>query len=335
MSDKPIAQHPSAPTGTRHLVAEELLPALDMLPAFDFNAELLAFIRGGGGREMGLKPPTHSPAQQAVVCAVHLAPGPPGAPNVRVLLYTPPGVPTAPRPAFLHFHGGGFVIGTPELNDGSNRMLAADLGCVVASVDYRLAPETRFPGALEDGYAALAWLHAEAETLGVDRARIAIGGESAGASHAARLAILARDRGEFPICLQLLDSPALDDRTGSVAEPHPFCGEFVWTASSNRFGWSALLGVDAGSAEVPTDAVPARIGDLSGLAPCFIAVGALDLFLEESIEYASRLIRAGVPTELHVIPGAFHGFAVVGGDAPQVVALHQWRRDALARAFRK
>jgi acetyl esterase/lipase len=316
------------------MVAEELLPGLDMLPAFDFNADILAFIRGGGARNMGLKLPALSAEQQAVACAEHFVPGTPGAPNVRVLLYTPPGAAPAPRPAFLHFHGGGFVIGAPELNDGSSRLLAAELGCVVASVDYRLAPETRFPGALEDGYAALAWLNAEAETLGVDRARIAIGGESAGASHAARLAILVRDRSEFPVCLQLLDSPALDDRTGGSADVHPYCGEFVWTASSNRFGWSALLGVEAGSAKVPAEAVPARIEDLSGLAPCFVAVGALDLFLQESIDYASRLIRAGVATELHVIPGAFHGFAVAGGDAPQVVALTQWRRDALARAFR-
>lgn len=334
MSDRPVPQHPSAPTGTRRLVAEELLPVLDMLPAFDFNADLLAFIRGGGGRDMGLKLPALSVAQQAVTCAEHFVPGPPGAPNVRVLVYTPPGTATVPRPAFLHFHGGGFVIGTPELNDGSSRLLAADLDCVVVSIDYRLAPETRFPGAMEDGYAALAWLNAKAETLGVDRARIAIGGESAGASHAARLAILARDRGEFPICLQLLDSPALDDRTGSGTNTHPYCGEFVWTRGSNRFGWSSLLGVEAGSADVSAEAVPARIEDLSGLPPCFIAVGALDLFLEECIEYARRLIRAGVPTELHVIPGAFHGFAVAGGDAPQVVALTKWRHHALARAFR-
>jgi acetyl esterase/lipase len=320
-------------SSTRRLVAEELLPVLDMLPAFDFNADILAFIRGGGGRDIGLKPPALSVAQQAVACTEHFAPGPPGAPDVRVLVYSPPEKGAAARPAFLHFHGGGFVIGMPELNDGSNRMLAAELGCIVASVDYRLAPETRFPGALEDGYAALAWLNAEADALGVDRARIAIGGESAGAGHAARLAILARDRGASPICLQLLDSPALDDRTGSVMKSHPYCGEFVWTATSNRFGWSALLGVEAGSAEVPTDAVPARIEDLSGLPPCFIAVGALDLFLEESVEYTRRLIRAGVPTELHIIPGAFHGFAVAGGDAPQVVALFRLQRDALARAF--
>ena len=330
-----MAQHPISPTGTRRLVAEELLPALDMLPAFEFNADLLAFIRGGGGRDTGLKPSALSAAQQAVSRSEHFVTGPSCAPNVRVLIYTPPGADPSPRPAFLHFHSGGFVIGMPELNDGSSRLLAAELGCVVASVDYRLAPETRFPGALEDGYATLAWLHAQAEVLGVGRARIAIGGESAGASHAARLAILARDRGEFPICLQLLDSPALDDRTGSGADVHSYCGEFVWTRGSNRFGWSSLLGVEPGSAEVPAEAVPSRIDDLSGLAPCFIAVGALDLFLEESVEYARRLIRAGVPTELHVIPGAFHGFAVAGGNAPQVVALHQWRRDALARAFRK
>jgi acetyl esterase/lipase len=107
------------------------------------------------------------------------------------------------------------------------------------------------PGALEDCYAALKWLAAQADPLGIDRSRIAIGGESAGGGHAASLAILARDRGEIPICLQLLDSPMLDDRTGSVSDPHPYCGEFVWSPASNCFGWRALLGVDPGGPEVP------------------------------------------------------------------------------------
>jgi acetyl esterase/lipase len=133
------------------------------------------------------------------------------------------------------------------------------------SVDYRLAPETRFPGALEDCYAALVWLHAQAEQLGVDRARIAIGGESAGGGHAAALSILMRTRGEVPICFQLLDSPMLDDRTGSSRDPHPYCGEFVWTPASSRFGWHSLLGVEPGGPNVPTEAVPARAKDLSGL----------------------------------------------------------------------
>jgi triacylglycerol lipase len=127
----------------------------------------------------------------------------------------------------------------------------------------------------------------------------------------------------------------LDDRTGSASDPHPYCGEFVWTAASNRFGWGSLLGIEPGSAAVPSDAAPARVADPTGLPPACITVGALDLFLEEDLEYSRRLIRAGVPTELHVIPGAFHGFAVAGGQAPQVQACMRLRRDALARALQK
>jgi acetyl esterase/lipase len=323
----------SSPSAARGLVAPELLPLLDVLPSFDFNEQVLHAVRAGTAIGSQNRPPL-SPEQQAVACEERFVPGPAGAPEVRVLVYTPPGQKTVmPRPAYLHMHGGGFVIGNPEINDGSNRSLAAELDCIVVSVDYRLAPETRFPGALEDCYASLLWLYAEAERLGIDRSRIAIGGESAGGGHAVALALLARKRGNIQICLQLLDSPMLDDRTGSSAEPHPHCGEFVWTPNSNRFGWRSLLGAEPGGPEVPVEAVPARAADLTGLPPAFITVGALDLFLEEDMEYARRLIRAGVPTELHVIPGAFHGFGVAGGQAPQVQACMRLRRDALGRAL--
>ena len=323
----------SGPSNSRRLVAPELLPLLDFLPSFDFNEQTLRAVRSGTAISP-MKRPALSAEQETVTCEQRLIPGPPGAPDVRVLVYTPPGKnATTARPTYLHIHGGGYVIGNPEINDPSNRSLAAELDCMVVSVDYRLAPETHFPGALEDCYAALTWLDAQAEQLGVDRSRIAIGGESAGGGHAAALAILARDRGGTPICFQLLDSPMLDDRTGSHSDPHPCCGEFVWTAASNRFGWRSLLGIEPGTTDTPSGASPARIADLTGLPPAFIAVGALDLFLEENLEYARRLIRAGVPTELHVIPGAFHGFAVAGGSAPQVEACTRLRRDALAHAF--
>ena len=324
----------AGPGGPRQRVARELLPVLDFLPAFDFNEETLRAMRAGTAMEPRRRPPL-SAEQQAVACEQRLIPGPPGAPDVRLLVYTPPPGKNAAttRPAYLHIHGGGYVIGNPEINDGSNRSIAAELDCVVVSVDYRLAPETRFPGAVEDCYAALGWLYREAESLDVDRARIAIGGESAGGGHAAALAIVARDRGEFPISFQLLDSAMLDDRTGSASDPHPYCGEFVWTAGSNRFGWRSLLGMEPGTADTPPGASPARVADLSGLPPTFITVGALDLFLEENMEYVRRLIRAGVPAELHIIPGAYHGFAVAGGSAPQVEACTRLRRDALARAL--
>src|SRR5262249_21496982 len=157
----------------------------------------------------------------------------------------------------LHFHGGGFVLGSPELNDGSNRTLAAALGCVVVSVDYRLAPETNSPGPVEDGYAVLRWMNEEARVLGIDRRRIAVGGPSAGGGHAAALAIMARDLGEVSVCFQALEAPMLDDCTGSTSEPHRFCGEFGWTAGNNRYCWQALLGAEPGGPAVDPLLVPA------------------------------------------------------------------------------
>jgi triacylglycerol lipase len=179
----------------------------------------------------------------------------------------------------------------------------------------------------------LQWLHREGSSLGFDPARISVGGESAGGGHGAMLALRARERSGPRILLQLLGQPMLDDRTGSTSEPHPYTGEFVWTPHLNRLGWTSLLGVEAGSAGVPAAAVPARVQDLEGLPPAFIIVGALDLFVEESIEYARRLIRAGVPTELHVLPGGFHGSAAMAPDAPLSLAYAQLQYEALKRAF--
>ena len=203
------------------------------------------------------------------------------------------------------------MLGKPEGSQGRNQSLASELGCVVVSVDYRLAPETPHPGPIEDCYAALKWMHAHADELGIDPARIAVGGESAGGGLAACLALLARDRGEIPLVFQLLIYPMLDDRTVTEAEPHPFAGAFIWTRDSNRFGWTSLLGCEPGGDEVSPYAAASRATDLKGLPPTFIAVGSLDLFLEEDLEYTRRLLRAGVSTELHIYPGAYHAFNMV------------------------
>jgi acetyl esterase/lipase len=331
-----MTQTPATGLGSRHLIAPELLPALDLLPSIDLSDATLAAMRAPLQGERGMTPPPLTPDQRSVACEERFVPGPADAPDVRILVYTPPGDATD-RPAILHMHGGGMILGMPEINDGMNRALAIEHGCVIVSVDYRLAPETRWFGSYEDNYAALAWLHAQADALGVDRTRIAVAGESAGGGHAAALALLARDRGDYRVCFQLLDCPMLDDRTGTAAgpPPHPFAGEFVWTPASNNFGWRQLLGQAPGGADVPDAAAPARAPDLAGLPPVFIAIGALDLFLEESLDYVRRLSRAGVPVELHVIPGAFHAYTAAGPDAPQVQAMMRYRRDALARAFAK
>ncbi len=321
---------PHAVSGTRGLVAPELAHGVDQFPPIALTAEKLPAIRAAG---VAFARPPLSPEQQAVTCEDRLIPGPPGAPEIGVLVYTPPDARAGLRPAYLHMHGGGYVLGSAEMSDPGNRALAAALGCVIVSVDYRLAPETRWPGGLEDCYAALRWLHRNAAALGVDPGRIAVGGESAGGGMAAALAILARDRGEIPTCFQYLNAPMLDDRTGSASDPHPFAGEFIWTPASNRFAWGALLGQEAGGADVPEAAVPARVRDLTGLPPAYITIGALDLFVEEDLEYARRLIRAGVPTEFHLLPGAYHGFQIAGLDTPHARQATALARAAFARAF--
>jgi acetyl esterase/lipase len=238
-----------------------------------------------------------------------------GAPDVHIYIVN--AAPQSPlRPAILYTHGGGFIFGDAKGSLRAVQELAAAVGCVIVSVDYRLAPETRFPGSLEDNYAALKWLYHNAAELGVDPSKLAVMGESAGGGHAAILAIAARDRGEVPLAFQALVYPMLDDRTGSTRKVPPYIGKLIWNSDSNRFGWTSFLGVPAGSAQVPNGAVPARVKDLRGLPPTFIGVGSIDLFVNENIEYAQRLIQAGVLTELIVVPGAFHGFQAAVPDAP-------------------
>jgi acetyl esterase/lipase len=202
-------------------------------------------------------------------------------------------------PALLWIHGGGYVFGSPGQDDVLCRRFARELGATVASVDYRLAPEHPYPAALEDCYSALKWL---ARLRSVDPARVAIGGASAGGGLAAALALLARDRAEVPLAAQLLVYPMLDDRTVDRKDiDHP--GHRLWNQSSNKFGWACYLG-DAD----PDIAVPARREDLSGLPPAWMGVGTLDLFHDEDLAYAERLKADGVPCDVEVVTGAFHGF---------------------------
>jgi acetyl esterase/lipase len=311
------------------LVDPELLPTLKQFPAaVDLSLEMAVKFR-----QMPGMPPLPAPAPQPVerhIPARHI-PGAPGAPEVRLWVVDP-----APsekgKPVLLHMHGGGFMMTDPMLMP-ELQGIATDCHCVVVSVDYRLAPETRYPGSLEDNYAALKWVHTHAAELGIDRSRIAVGGESAGGYHAASLAIHARDRNEVPIVFQLLIYPALDDRTGSTRPAPPAVGHFMWNAQANRLAWSSLLGVPAGSSGVPAAAVPARIASVAGLPPAWIGVGALDLFVEEDMEYARRLVHAGIGTELLVVPGAFHGFDLLVPDAEASKQFSASWKSALRKAF--
>nr|WP_272887096.1 alpha/beta hydrolase [Phenylobacterium aquaticum] len=256
---------------------------------------------------------------------VRYVPGPAGAPDVGVVIYRPKAVKDR-LPCIFHIHGGGYVTGSASANEAVHRSMTAELGCCIISVEYRLAPETRFPGAVEDCYVALSWVFANAAELGVDPARVGIMGESAGGGLAASLALLVRDRAEYRLAFQHLIYPMIDDRTCVTADPHPHVGEFVWTPQANHFGWSCLLGFEPGGEGVSPYAAAARAKDVAGLPPTYIATGSLDLFLEEDLAYAQRLIRAGVPVELHVYPGAFHGFQW----APEAEVSRIAARDARA-----
>lgn len=317
---------------TKHLVDPEIVSMLDMFPRLHFTGESLPQIRALL-KEMDAHTPVAVPEYPDVAVAERHVPGPQDAPDVRVLVYQPKNV-SSPVPALLWIHGGGYVIGSADQADAQLKAIVSAIRCAAVSIDYRLAPETPHPGPVEDCYAALKWLHTNASELHVDRSRIAIGGDSAGGGLAAGLALLTRDRGEVPLVLELLIYPMLDDRTVTSADPHPYTGEYIWTADSNRFGWTALLGREPGGIGVSPYAAAARAEKLEGLPPTYISVGTLDLFLEEDMEYARRLIRAGVPTELHVYPGAFHGFPMVA-NAKVTQAHTRDYLNALERAFSK
>jgi acetyl esterase/lipase len=261
------------------------------------------------------------PANPAVVSADRQVPGPAGAPDVAVRVYQPAERP-ANLPALVWIHGGGYVLGSVEQDDLFAQHIAVAAQCVVVSVDYRLAPECPFPGPLEDCYAALKWLAAHSAELGVDPKRIAIGGQSAGGGLAAGLALLARDRAEVAVAFQLLIYPMIDDRNVAPASA-ALADTLLWNRENNRVGWNSYLGA-AGRADVSPYAAAARADHLAGLPPAHISVGELDLFAQENIDYARRLLLAGVPTELHIYRGAFHGF---DGIAPAAEVSQRFSAD--------
>jgi acetyl esterase/lipase len=244
--------------------------------------------------------------------------------GVTVRLFRPSGAASSHVPALLWIHGGGYVIGEAAQDDLLCRRFAKELGATVVSVDYRLAPEHPYPTPLEDCYAALRWM---AKLPSVDPDRVAIGGASAGGGLAAALALLARDRGEIPLAAQLLVYPMIDDRTvHRTGLDNP--GHRLWNQSSNRFGWRSYLG-DAD----PNVAVPARRDDLAGLPPAWIGVGTLDLFHDEDLEYAERLRAAGVPCEVMVVDGAFHGFDGIAPKADVSLSFFDSQCALLRTAF--
>jgi len=273
------------------------------------------------------RPARPGPIADGVDARIEQVPGDAGQPDVRVIVYGR-GDRARPSGALLWIHGGGLVMGIAESGNELCSRFAAELGIVVISTDYRLAPEHPFPAGLDDCYTSLCWIREHADRLGIDSAKIAVGGDSAGGGLAACLTQLALDRNGPPICFQLLQYPMLDDRT-ALRTGHD---AIVWSNTSNRYCWTAYLAHPISASETRPYASAARRHDLAGLPPAWIGVGEIDLFHDESIEYADRLRAAGVPCELHVVAGMYHGAEHVAPTAPSMQDLLQRMTDALQSA---
>ncbi len=291
-------------------VHPELRQTFQRIPKLSFNRGNLRLIRWLSNLQRAPKAPADVRIENRLI------PGPDPKHKLRLRTYRAAPL-VAPAPALLWIHGGGFLIGKPEMDDLVMVQFARDLGILIVSVDYSMAPEHPFPIPLEECYTALRWVHSQASLLGIDPDHIAIGGASAGGGLAATLVQLAHDRAEIHPIFQLLIYPMLDDRT-SLRRDIPNKDVLLWSQASNRFGWESYLHQSSGLVSVPPYSVAARRADLSGFPPAWIGVGTLDLFYDEDVSYAQRLNESGVACELVIVPGAFHGFDV-GASEPQVV----------------
>lgn len=293
------------------ILDDEIVPALAAVPlGFDLSVDALPALRAARGEMFA-----SLPLSDAVERTDHVVSDDP---HVVVRVHRPKSL-AGPLPCVYSIHGGGYVLGSYEMDDAKFDRQCVHFPCVGVSVEYRLAPETPYPGPLDDCYAGLRWTYEHADELGIARDRIGIAGVSAGGGLAAALARLARDRAEVPVAFQLLECPMIDDlQTTSSSR---LDGLPIWSRESNAFGWRAYLG-DLYGGDVPAYAAPARATDLAGLPPALVIVGGADGFRDEDIEYALRLNQSGVPTELHVLPGAPHGVQMF---AESVVA-RRWNR---------
>lgn len=279
-----------------------LWPLVESFPPIDLSAETLP-----GFREAMVQlsvVPDASSYPDVRIQELKISGSGAAAPSIRCLLFTPAA--RASAAALLHIHGGGYVMGSPEMDVARNIELVRATRCAILSVDYRLAPEHPHPAALEDCHAALVWLASQAEALGIPRKRIGVIGESAGGGLAAALALLARDRGSVALACQVLIYPMLMPPAQSLDSTvrDARSGRYIWTRASNSFCWSAFLGASS-----PNPATIAGLaGDVVNLPPTFLAVGELDLFVHDNLAYVSRLLSAGGSVEAHLYPGAIHGF---------------------------
>jgi acetyl esterase/lipase len=293
----------------------EVASMQDLVPVFTLDDSVLSAVR-----EFRLM--DQPELSDRVARADHVVPGRDGDPDITVRVHRTVGA-EGPQPCFYSIHGGGYVLGSNVMDDARFDVWCPRFDCVGVSVEYRLAPETPYPGPLEDCYRGLQWVYEHHEELGIDPGHIGIGGVSAGGGLCAALALLVRDRGEIPVRFQLLDCPMLDDRQITVSSNADDL--VIWSRESNTYGWRSYLGPLYGTDDVPAYAAAARATDLAGLPPAYVCVGGADGFRDEDIEYAARLNHAGVPAELHVYPGAPHGVMLF----PNTTVARRYNRDMM------
>jgi acetyl esterase/lipase len=305
------------------IVDSEIYAQRDLVPRLDLTVELLAEARKLRGAAYAQMVTQLSDTVERVDHVVSTEP------SVVVRVHRPIEL-HAPAPCLYSVHGGGYILGSYEMDDMVFDRYCNKFGCVGVSVEYRLAPDTPYPGPLDDCYAGLQWTFAHVSELGVDPTRIGIMGVSAGGGLAAALALLARDRGELNIAFQLLQCPMIDDR--QITESSRYDDLLVWSREANTFGWQCYLGDLYGRDDVPAYAAAARASDLTGLPPTMVITGGADGFRDENIEYARRLGQAGVPTDLTVIAGAPHGAQLFIGTTPErrwARAVFEWLKPRL------
>jgi acetyl esterase/lipase len=296
------------------MIDPELETVLEFMPVIDLDDPVVARREF---EKLIVAMRTPMPEEELLDIEDRMIPGWEGDPEVSVRVYRPKAIATDPGttvPGILQIHGGGFIVGSVESEHAGAVLTAANLGAVLVSVEYRLAPEHPYPAGLHDCYAALSFLHAEAGALGVDPERIALTGASAGGGLAAGTALLARDRGEPPVCFQMLHIPELDDRL-ETPSMQKFVDSPLWNRPLAVKSWQFYLGELSGTGDVPIYASPARATDLAGLPPAYVSTAENDPLRDEGIAYASAMLQAGVSVELHQFPGTFHGSALVTGAA--------------------
>lgn len=261
------------------------------------------------------------------------APARGGQPAVDLYVYYPEDGNKSTWPVIYFMHGGGYLIGNARQNNESLAELARLNQVAVVSVEYRLAPEAPFPADIDDAYHGLAYMLNHADKFKIDKEKLILMGESAGGGLAARLALKVRDKGEFKPKGQVLIYPMLDYRTGTDESPYrsKTTGEFVWTAQMNRIGWNTLKGGRTIAADQMPYYSAATARNLAGLPRTYMMAGSLDLFANENLDYANRLVQAGVPTDFQLISGVYHAFELVNPGSPQARDYKAARTQAIQR----